>query len=678
MEKKREITFNEFPIPTYEQWRTTTEKALKGRSFETLMTTLLDDIILEPMYQQKDLDDCSTLVNEPGVFPFVRGNQNGPKAWKISQELEAATPKLLNETLRYDLARGQNVIHLVLSNEMKNGKKPIVSEKEIGTPLFDFDDLKQTLEGIDVSEQSIYVDAGIVSLPLLAAFQLISDQLEGTIASDPIHQLATEGELTYSLTASFDHMKSAVEWAKLKHENLRTVLVQTHIYHNGGVSAAKELAIALSTGVRYVSELMERGVSADDAGKAMTFSFSIGSDFFSELAKIRTARLLWATIMKEFGAEAEAQKMRIHARTSAFTKSRQDPYVNLLRGTSEAFAAAVAGVDSLHVSPLDEAIQRSSAFSRRIARNTSLILQEEAYVGVTADPAGGSWYVEHLTEQLAKEAWKAFLQIEQSGGIIESLKSKLIQTWVDQTWEKRKADVESRKQTVLGSNRYVDVAEKLPPKSEIDEVEWNNFARKLDKNVVMKGVERPKTLKEMEDLLLENRPFHLLHNLLQEGIPERGVARLTSRRLAEPFEKLRNKMSKIEEKLGKRPTALLIGLDTLAEHKPRVDFSSEFFQSAGFDIKRSVPVKDVNGAVEAAKDSSLIVVCGSDVSYHAQALAIVQAITSDHDCFIYLAGRPSEELRKDLMNSGLHGIIHVKSNAYHVLDELLEEIGGSL
>ncbi|WP_227936771.1 methylmalonyl-CoA mutase family protein [Alkalihalobacillus deserti] len=679
MEKKRELTsFNEFPIPTYEQWRTITEKALKGRSFDTLMTTLLDDIVLEPMYQQQDIKDCSTLINDPGVFPFVRGNVPGPKAWKISQELEAATPKLFNETIKHDLARGQNVIHMVLSNEMRNGNKPVMNDKSSGIPLFDFDDIKQALEGIDVSSQPIYIDAGVVSLPLLAAFQLVSDQLDGTIASDPIHQLATEGELTYSLSASFDHMKSAVEWAKQKHENLRTVLVQTHVYHNGGASAAKELAIALSTGVMYVSELMERGISADDAGKAITFAFSIGSDFFSELAKIRAARLLWASIMKEFGVEKEAQKMMIHARTSAFTKSKLDPYVNLLRGTSEAFAAAVAGVDSLHVSPLDEAIQKSSAFSRRIARNTSLILQEEAYIGVTADPAGGSWYVEHLTEQLAKEAWKAFQEIEKSGGIVAALKSELIQTWVDQTWEKRKAEVESRKQTVIGVNRFVNLVEKLPPKIEIDEVEWNTFARKLEMNVEIEDVTRPGSLEEFQALMLKNIPFHLIHKLLQEGSPKSRVKSIAPRRLAEPFEKLRNKMSKIEGKLGERPSALLLGLGTLAEHKPRVDFSSEFFQSAGFAIKRSLPVRDQGGAVDAAKHSNLVVICGSDDSYNKQALSIVRAIIKDHDCTIFLSGRLNEELKKELINAGLYGIIDAKSNAYDVLDELLEKMGGSL
>jgi methylmalonyl-CoA mutase len=677
MEKKdQKFGLTEFPIPTYEQWREITEKALKGRPFETLLTTLIDDIVLKPMYQERDIEDSVTLNNQPGSFPFVRGTELNPRAWEISQELEAPTPKLFNEWLKHDLERGQNVIHIILSNQIKNGRKSIIAKEEDGLPLFDLKDVKAALNGLD--QYRFYIDTGVISLPLLAALASCSDRLEGTIASDPIHQLAKEGSLDYSLQACFDYMKTAIEWVNYNKHDLRTVLVQTHVYHNGGASPAQELAMALSTGVTYVHELVERGLSPDDAGKTITFSFSIGSDFFSEVAKIRAARFLWASIMKEFGAEEEGQKMTIHARTSSFTKSKQDLYVNLLRGTSEAFAAAVAGVDSLHVSPFDEPLQSSSSFSRRIARNTSLILQEEAYIGITKDPAGGSWFVEHLTEQMAEKAWDQFQEIERSGGIVSTLKNGFIQTAIEKTWKKRKLEVESRKQTIVGVNRYVNLMDKLPPSPSNFEQERQTYAEKLDRDIQMEIKNRPATIEHLNELLIKNVPIHVLYELLQDELRESGVIPIQARRITEPFEKLRNKSKELKERTGKNPTVFLLGLGSLAEHKARVDFISEFFLSGGFDVQVSSPVSTVEEAVREAAHSKMIVICGSEDCYQLQALPIVNALLNKRERTIFLAGRVKKELENELLHAGIQGCIHLKSNAYQVLDELLEELGGAI
>ncbi|WP_157076788.1 methylmalonyl-CoA mutase family protein [Halalkalibacter krulwichiae] len=676
MNNKLENTLShDFPIPTYQQWRETTEKALKGKPFETLLTKLLDDIVIEPMYQQKDLENCSTLRMEPGVYPFIRGNEVLPKAWNISQELEAPTPKLLNELIKHDLKRGQNVLHIVLEKNMKNGNIPSVKENGYGVPIYDLNDVKTTIKDIDLTSYPWHIDAGMVNIPLLAALSEVTDRLEGTIAADPIHQLIQEGKGCYSFKASFDYMKIAVEWAKEKHNGLRTVLVQTHAYHNGGISPCQELAIALATGVTYVNELMDRGVSATDAGKSITFSFSIGNEFFTELAKIRAARLLWAAIMREFGASEQGQKMSVHARTSSLTKTKQDPYVNLLRGTSEAFAAAVAGVDSIHVSPLDEALHRPSAFSRRIARNTSLILQEEAYIHVTKDPAGGSWYVEALTEKVAQTAWAIFQEIEKAGGMIPALRKGLIQDWVENSWEQRKVEIEQRKKTIVGVNRYVSENIAMPPNADTYRAEVKEYASKVIEDVNDIGRLKRISMEHIRALLMNKTPIHVIHNLLQEGCNGEQLSPIETKRLAEAFEHLKKQAKVLKEKRDGQLIVQLIGVGVFANHKTRVDFSSEFFRSGGFDVRYS-SVTNESEIVEAAGDSQIIVLCGDDQSYHEHAIRLVSALKNDPTKIILLAGRQNEVFEKQLLSVGVDQFIHMKTNAYRVLKELLTKIGG--
>jgi methylmalonyl-CoA mutase len=664
-----DMTFNEFPVPTYKQWREVVEKTLKGKTFEqVLRTKLIDEIELEPMYQQKDLKKWATITNEPGVFPFLRGITNEPKKWKISQELTARTSKQLNEQMRKEFTRGQNVTHIVVSEEMKRGDKP-KQWGSFGLTVYDLKDLQVAFHGVNLSNQLFHLDAGVVSLPFLAMFDSISTQLEGTIASDPLHQLAKEGVLTYSLELCYDYMALAVKWARENHPMLRTILVQSRIYHDGGASPAIELASSLATGVAYVNELLDRGVSPDEAGESITFAFSIGNEFFSEIAKIRAARVLWAAIMAEFGAGENGQKMNIHARTSSFTKTKQEAYVNLLRGTSEAFAAVAAGVDSLHVSPFDEALQEPTSFSRRLARNTSLILQEEAHTGITMDPAGGSWYVEHLTEQIAKKAWECFQDIEREGGIIAALKSDLVQTKIDHTWQKRLENVKYRRQSIVGVNKYVNFDEANLPSAE--SAKWREYFTQ-EKS----GLPRPKTMEDVCALIRQNVPIHQVHELLQTDVSSIKIKSIPTRRLAEAFEELRQKSDDLFKKHGERPTVNVIRLGSLASHKMRVDFITELFQCGGFDVQLSNPVERVEEALKQVETHELIVLCGTNAFYQQIGIQLTIELVKK-SCDVFIAGSQQEELANQLKHVGVKGFIHAKSNAFKLLQDLQAKMGGA-
>ncbi len=271
------------------------------------------------------------------------------------------------------------------------------------------------------------VRAGTAALPLLAmlvaharrAGRPASD-LHGCLEDDPLGVLAHEGAIPLSLGRAYDEMAQITLWAERHAPRLQTVAVHTYPYHNAGANAVQELAFALATGVAYLRAMQRRGADVNVAARRMRFDFAVGGNFFMEIAKLRAARLLWSQVVDAFCGGGKARWMRQHARRARRNKTTIDPYVNMLRVTTEALAAAVGGVESLHVAPYDEPARPPDEFSRRIARNAQVILQEEAHLTAVVDPAGGSYAVEALTDRLARDAWALFQEIEGMGGMAEA------------------------------------------------------------------------------------------------------------------------------------------------------------------------------------------------------------------------------------------------------------------
>ncbi|MDQ1002155.1 methylmalonyl-CoA mutase [Neobacillus niacini] len=463
--------FSEFEIPSYKKWREVTEKSLKGTTFEQgLVTETYEGILLQPMYRKEDAENLPFIHTLPGKAPFTRGTHTLTNGWEINQEINVATPIEFNKVARHDLNRGQTALNIVLDTPTKwavNATDVASEAGKAGLSISGIKDITNILEGINIKNVPIHVHAGANSLPLFSLFiahleqaELPVEDLCGCLGMDPLGELVTSGSLPYELADCYTLMTDLTKWANYHTPNLQTVLVHGNAYHNGGSSAVEELAFSLSTGVEYLHELTSRGVDVNIAARCIRFSFSMGSDFFMEVAKLRAARALWARIVETFGGNEEAQRMTIHARTSAWTKTIFDPYVNMLRATTEAFAAAVGGADSIHVSCFDEAIQKSTDFSRRIARNTSIILKEEAQIVRAIDPAGGSWYVEVLTNEVAKKAWELFQQTEEKGSMSQAIINGFPQEVVQRTAVKRARNIEQRNDIFVGTNMYVNKDEK--------------------------------------------------------------------------------------------------------------------------------------------------------------------------------------------------------------------------
>ena len=469
-----ERLFSEFPPSTYEEWYREAVASLKGAPFEEKVTTrTYEKIELQPMYWAKDVEDLPHMDSMPGFPGYVRGTTFGGyvlKPWDICQEIACSTPEEFNEAARHDLARGQNALKLVLYRSSRMGTdpdqdKPVQVGRD-GLSLATLDDLNAALRGIDLQTVPLTIYAGAAALPMVAMvsacldrFGLSSSVLHGCIGADPLGELAVEGSLPISMKTAYESMARLVVWAKEHAPRMQTILVQGCPYHNAGGDAVQEIAYAVATGVEYLREMGKRDILIDDAAPEMRFGFSLGSNFFMEIAKLRAARLVWGQVVEAFGGSHGAQKMTIHARTSAYTKTITDPYVNMLRNTTEAFCGAMGGVDSMHVCPFDEAIRPADELSRRVSRNLQIILQQEAHLIHPIDAPGGAWYIEKLTDAVARKAWKLFQTIGTQGGMGQFLYESGPQSVTSATAARRAKSLETRKDVLVGVNMYPNVKE---------------------------------------------------------------------------------------------------------------------------------------------------------------------------------------------------------------------------
>lgn len=438
-----------------------------------LLTKTYEGITLKPIYTRLDTEKLPLTNELPGFSNFVRGSkENGylGKAWEIAQEIPYADAEEFNSAIKHDLKKGQTAINLKLDDATKLGLDADYADTELvgnnGLSISGIKSLTRAFDGIDLTKQPLFVETGFSSTPftiLLNAY-LKSEKIEiknlnGAIQADPISYLAEKGKLPVSLDFAFDKLKLAIEWYEKNAPQIKAVGISGLPYNNAGASSVQELAFTISAGVEYLNEMISRGLSADTVAKSMRFTFGIGPNYFMEIAKLRAARVMWAKVLETFGLKEENRKMTIHAKTAHFNQTTYDPYVNMLRTTTEAFSAVVGGIDSMHTNPFNESFSLPDTFARRIARNTQIILNEESHLSKLVDPAGGSYYVENLTNEVINEAWEIFKGVENKGGLLESIKDGSIQNKISEIVELRKSDISKRKSSIVGVNNYANMKE---------------------------------------------------------------------------------------------------------------------------------------------------------------------------------------------------------------------------
>jgi len=670
--KVTENLFEEFPEVTAAEWKAEIAKDLHGGDIGKLDWKPYEGFAVSPFYTEGDLSGVGYLTEQvPGEFPYARGNETRSNDWKISEYIASGSVKEANRLALKSLGMGAESLTFVC--EAGHGcisGVPIQSGRDMSVLLKDV-----PLEDVPVHFKCGPGAPGILSLFVIEAERrgLDKKKLEGSVDADPLRALALGGSVPGGEREAFEELRSVISYLDNNMPSYRALDVSGHHFHDSGASAVQELAFALASGVEYLDRLTSLDMSVDRITSHMSFSFSISSSYFMEIAKLRAARLLWASIVEAYGARKEsAEKMSIKAVTSSWNKTVFDPYVNMLRGTVEAMAAAIGGCESLIVLPLDSVYERPREFSRRLARNTQLILKRESCLDRVTDPSGGSYYIEKLTDSLAGSAWELFRKVEGMGGLADALKAGFIQEEIQKTRGERDRDIASGKTILLGTNRYPDLREK-GPKKKGDVIPKKPLRKKA-------GIEkRPKALSMKEYIGYLKGKKSYLGDILPDK-SETGDMRiepLRPYRGAGPFEELRLAAIKYKRETGRAPTVFLLPVGNPSVRNARAAFTANFFGCAGFRILDNPGFDSIDDGVMAALKSraGIVVICSSDREYPELAPGICGMLREKNpEVRILIAGNPGEHIEA-LKASGIDDFIHARSNALLILRKY-QEISG--
>ncbi|MCL1827521.1 MAG: methylmalonyl-CoA mutase family protein [Candidatus Cloacimonetes bacterium] len=447
--------------------------------------------------------------------------------------------------------------------------------------------------------------------------------------------------------------------------NLKTILIDLSVINNCGSSAVEDIGIMSAIVSFYALELQKRGLEINDIFRSMTFIFGVSNNLFMEISKLRAARFVFSKLAEAFEIKPENAKMRMHVRTSRYTKTQYDPWVNILRTSTEAFSAIIGGCDSLNVTPYDCVIGKEDEFSRRIARNQQLVLKEETHLNAVIDPAGGSYYVESLTNEIIQKSWEYFLSIEDKGGLIECLKDGSIQNRINQTHATRLKYAETRKDAVVGSTTFANLNEK-----------------KIEKTVP--SIKKPVSKGNKEDVLPND--FNGLLSVIDKysidnfcAAKRRNTAvsieieKLKKRRLTETFEAIREKVTALPKPIE----VFVANIGKTVKNKPRVDFAISFFEPFGFVCNTNDGFENVDNAVAevAKKAAQVIVLSSTDDLYPEVVPAFAKALKEKApEKVLCLAGYPKEHIEA-FTKSGVDFYVYMRANLVTTVTDVLGKLG---
>lgn len=697
-----DVPLDEFTPPTDEEWKAACEALLKGAPFEKKMfTKTYEGITFDPMYTRKHTEDILPKGVMPGMGDYLRGVDAAGyigKPWGIAQACDETLPAENNELLRHEHDKGATIYHIVLDTASRTGVDARQAEAvgDTGTSVTTVEDMHVLLTGLDLAKFPLYVYAGANAVPLLAlvaaARRAAGDdmaEVRGIVGADPIGALAADGKLPASLDAHYDSLAAAARWATVNAPHLRTVFVRSDVYSNGGANDVQEVASVLATATAYLRALCERGLTIDEAASQIAFAFSMGANFFLQIAKLRAVRPLWAQIVGAFGGSAEAQKMRIHARPALFFKTIYDPYVNMLRNTTEIFSGVVGGIDSFESAPFDEPIRKGDEFSRRIARNVQIMLQEEFGLLQPIDPAGGSWAVETLTRQMKEKIWAEFQRIEKEGGIIAALRAGSLQESVAAVLAARFKNADLRRDRIVGNNMYPNMTETLL-ETRAEDTAALKAQRTADIDAYLSDID----VKHRDEALASLRQAHSVDNAVEaalagatiaelmtavtEGNGAETVTAIAPHRWSERFEALRQRTEEYKAEKNDNVKIFLANMGPIPQHKARADFTTGFLQVGAFEVLGNDGFKTVEEAADAARASGAdaVVICSTDATYPEIVPALAPKL---HEVLpkarVFLAGAAPKDLLETYKEAGIDEYISVRANCYEILESLQKQKG---
>jgi len=610
---KSEKLFTEFPPVPTEKWEEVITADLKGADYERkLVWKTGEGFNVRPYYRAENLEGIKFLGSQAGEFPYVRGT-HAHNRWRVHQTVSVVCPKEANAEALKILNAGVDSLGFCIASADFSAADLDMLLKDICIPAVEITFCGEKMANVAELVLAKVEKEGIAKEDVRIAF-CIDPLVKGLSSKGDF--CSPNGEKCIARIVELIHKTK-----EYKHVRIVTVAGQT--FGNSGSTIVEELAFTLSAGHDYLVRLTDAGLDVDAAARKLRFSFSVSSNYFMEIAKFRAARMLWANIVKGYGpAKNCACKMQIHAETSRWNQTVYDPYVNMLRGTTEAMSATIAGVHSLEVMPFDASFENPTEFSKRIARNVELLLKHESHFDQVVDPAGGSYYIENLTQSIAAEAWKLFLELEEKGGYVAAFESGYVVERVDASAAAKDKSVAQRRITLLGANQYP------------------NFTEVASDAVTEAAVTRRKKAGVLN--------------------PYRG---------AMAFEAMRLHV----DRSGKTPKAFMLTAGHLAMARARAQFSCNFFACAGIRVQDNTFFKDLEEGVKAALESKaeIVVLCSSDDCY-AELAPRVKEMLGDK-AILVIAGAPA--CMAELEAQGIGNFIHVKSNVLDTLHNYLTQMG---
>ena len=627
--------FDEFDAVAPREWREHVQSDLGGTPPEAFLEWSSTEGVSLPAYLSPEaLRDALHTDPEGGHPPLARSGDAPANTWTVCQPIRHSDPEVAGKHARAAVDGGADALQLALPSPLSDGSE--------ATPRSTAN-LAQILDGIDPTSTPLHLDGGPAAPALYALLRehLSSapadfSAIRGSLLFDPVAASASGADPDQAFSLADDLVAEAAETP-----HFRTVTVDASAYHDAGASAVQELACALGALTERLVRSTERGLSLSALLDNLQVRVPVSTSYFVEMAKLRALRLLVPQVIDAFAPEAGPPSslaptdVFVHATTSRRAETVYDPYVNMLRATTEAMAAALGGCDALTIRPYDGSVKPPDEFGLRIARNTQLILRHEAHFDQVADPAAGSYYIETLTDQLAQRAWAQFQDLEAEGGIVQVLRSGDLHAQISETRAERRQALDERDQVLVGTTHY----------PALDERRRDDLVAH-DATPASGGSPPALDASSTDALRTALRDGHALRDVtsaLQSD--STAIDPLPRVRLADEVETVRLRTEAHAESQGGPPQVLLAPLGPAAVRSARANFCRNFLGVAGFAIKEPLKFESVDAVADAAveQDADAVVLCSSNEHYADRAPALAAALADrGHDALLGIAGAPDE------------------------------------
>ena len=630
-----------------DEWRKLAGKELRGKSPDELIWTSPDGIEIKPLYTAEDIEDLENTNTLPGVFPFLRGpraTMYANRPWTIRQYAGFSTAEESNAFYRANLAAGQQGLSVAFDLATHRGydsDHPRVTGDvgKAGVAVDSVEDMKILFDRIPLDEVTVSMTMNGAVLPVMACFIVAGEEqgvsqekLTGTIQNDILKEFMVRNTYIYPPEPSMRAVADVIEHSAHHMPKFNSISISGYHMQEAGANNVLELAFTLADGVEYVRAALSKGLDVDRFAGRLSFFWAIGMNFYLEIAKMRAARLLWAQLMQQFEPKSPRSLMlRTHCQTSGASLTEQDPLNNVVRTTIEAMAAVFGGTQSLHTNSYDEAVSLPTDAAARTARNTQLILQEEAGVAAVVDPWGGSYFMESLTQSVAEEARKVIDEVEGLGGMTRAILDGMPKLRIEECAARRQARVDRGLDVIVGVNKY-----------ELDE-DVRIEVRDIDNTAVREAqIRRLKEVRSRRDAAQVQRALDRLTELAKSGdgnlleaaigaararatvgeISEamekvytrhradvRSISGVYSavRRGDEEFDRVCGEVEEFAEREGRRPRMLVVKLGQDG-HDRGMKVIASAFADMGFDVDIGPLFQTPDEAARQAVDNDVHVV----------------------------------------------------------------------